>query len=203
MFLPMRVEKAVNALEHATEYNGVYSGCIFYRNGKIYKKDRRAKTGNFLKETLSTTFKFHSGSNIFMRKIVFESLIGFDTSFKRHQDYEFLVRYFMQGNQLLGINECLLIKNNDNTNLPSINVMIEIKNQFLEKYSNQISTFNHKDHNRILFDNIYQLIEMDIVQRKYFANKSVYLKLLKLDIIMFVACLPRIIYKLITTRFRR
>jgi len=63
---------------------------------------------------------FGTGSNIFIRKSVVDELKGFDEAFLRHQDYEFLVRVF-EKYTLEAIPEILVIKNNENLNLPDVN----------------------------------------------------------------------------------
>ena len=112
-----RLEKCYNLLENKGDllYSGVYTGCEFRRSGKTYNKFMNIKDGNFLIETLACTFMFCTGSNIFIKADTIRQLGGFDESFLRHQDYEFLVRYF-EKYKLLAIPEILVIKNNDNVN---------------------------------------------------------------------------------------
>ena len=104
------MEECVAAMENTDEiFVGVYTGCEFRRNGKTYNTITDVKSGNFLKETLAGTFMFCTGSNIFVRRRVIEELGGFDESFLRHQDYEFLVRLF-EHYSLKAIQKVLVIK---------------------------------------------------------------------------------------------
>lgn len=139
-YMPNRLQKCVEAMEGATtDVAGVYTGCEFRRGGKVYHIEKTVPSGNFLKETLACTFKFCTGSNIFMRKSVVDELCGFDEAFIRHQDYEFLARVFERGYSLKAISEPLVIKNNENVNLPDVRKMIEVKQQYLEKFKDTIS----------------------------------------------------------------
>ena len=138
-YYPQRFQKCIGALQNApNEIAGVYTGCEFRRNGKTFHTVKNVEAGNFLVETLACTFLFCTGSNLFMRASAIHNLQGFDESFLRHQDYEFLVRYFEKF-VLAAVPEVLVIKNNENTNVPNVEKMIQIKKQYLKKYKNIIT----------------------------------------------------------------
>ena len=164
-----RIEVLVRELDKPENsiYDGAYTGCDFYRNNNFYKRKIKAKSGNFLFRTLCTSFNFYSGSNIFIKKTVFDDLKGFDTSFVRHQDYEFLVRYFLK-HQLLGVNKVLLVKNNENKNLPSVEKVMNVKKLYLKKYSDIIHNFSKSKQRKVISSNNFQIIEM------YIVNKNIY-----------------------------
>lgn len=149
-YLPSRLEKCVNALENNNDPNckGVYTGCEFRRKGKKYFEFIDVKDGRFLKDTLSGNFNFCTGSNIFVHRNVLMELNGFDETFLRHQDYEFLVRFF-EKYSLIAIKEVLVIKNNDNKNLPSPDHMSKIKKQYLEKYEYIITSMKSEEQKNI------------------------------------------------------
>ncbi len=145
MYLPERLEKCLAVMEAApTNVAGVYTGCEFRRGGKVYHVETNVKPGNFLKETLACSFRFHTGSNIFVRKSVVDEINGFDPLFLRHQDYEFLARVF-ERYDLAAIPEVLVVKNNENVNLPKVQKMIQIKEQYLKKFSQQIEALSADD----------------------------------------------------------
>lgn len=129
-----RLEKCYNKMEQCSDkIAGVYTGCEFRKNGKRYHVHKKTQSGNFIVNTLACTFMLGTGSNIFVRKHVVDELNGFDEKFLRHQDYEFLVRLF-EKYSLQAISEALVIKNNENLNLPDVYKMIDIKAQFLRKF---------------------------------------------------------------------
>ena len=143
-YLPDRLQVCVDLLEKTDDsVAGVYSGCEFRKNGKTKKVFRDVTSGNFLVETLATTYMFCTGSNIFVRRQVIKELGGFDTQFIRHQDYEFLVRLF-QKYSLVATRDVLVIKNNDNLNVPSAAKMVAVKKQYLEKYKYVILGLNNE-----------------------------------------------------------
>lgn len=141
-YMPDRLQKCYNTMETSSEkFAGVYTGCEFRRNGKPYNKFKNVKTGNFLVETLACTFMFCSGSNVFVRKNVVDELGGFDPSFQRQQDYEFLVRLF-ERYSLIAISEILVVKNQENYNLPTTDRQIAIRKQYLNKFQKIIENLD-------------------------------------------------------------
>ncbi len=174
-YMPDRLMKCYKALESASyEVAGVYTGCEFRRSGKKYHIETNVKSGNFLKETLACTFRFCTGSNIFVRKSVVDELNGFDPTFLRHQDYEFLVRIFQKYN-LLAIPEVLVIKNNEGFNVPNIEKAINIKKQYLNKFENVISNFIPEERNYIYQRHCVAIAEA-AMRRNNFSLATIYYK---------------------------
>ncbi len=173
-YMPNRLAKCVKVLE-ASEDNvaGVYTGCEFRRGGKTYLRYADVKTGNFLVDTLACRFMFCTGSNIFMRKSVVDKMNGFDEAFLRHQDYEFLVRVF-EKYSLKAIHEVLVIKNNENFNLPNIDKMEAVKRQYLEKFASIIQMLPEKDRKYVYYANYISLAEQCLRQQKRGKAKCFY-----------------------------
>ena len=145
-YLPQRLEKCISVMELApNNVAGVYTGCEFRRGGEVYHVEKTVEPGNFLVQTLACSFRFQTGSNIFVRKSVVDELGGFDESFIRHQDYEFLARVFQKGYDLTAIQEVLVVKNNENVNLPNVEKMIVVKEQYLNKFKTVIDTLSQKE----------------------------------------------------------
>lgn len=152
---------------------GVYTGCEFRVGGSTYHIHENVQPGNFLKDTLACDFMFGSGSNIFVRKSVIDELNGFDESFLRHQDYEFLARVFKKYS-LAAIPEVLLIKNNENTNLPNVEAIIDIKAKYLAKFNPIIESLNHDEKRYIYFKNYLSIAEQALKSRKFRLSKEYY-----------------------------
>ena len=166
-YCPGRLQICYNVMEKAPAYvAGIYSGCEFRRKGKKYHVERTIPSGNFLVQTLACTFKFCTGSNIFVRKSVVDELNGFDATFLRHQDYEFLVRLFKKYS-LIGISEVLVIKNNDDVNLPNVEKLIVIKKQYLNKFDDIIKGLSQKDKNYVFQSNYIGVAEVAMGQKSY------------------------------------
>ena len=180
MYLPQRLEKCLAVMKVAPpNVAGVYTGCEFRRGGEVYHVENKVKPGNYLKETLACTFRFHTGSNMFIRKSVVDELNGFDPLFLRHQDYEFLARLF-ERYDLAAISEVLVIKNNENVNLPNVQKMIQIKEQYLKKFSQQIEKLLVADRNYVYHSQYVSVAEAALrsgetdISREYYAKACGY-----------------------------
>ena len=171
-----RLEACYDAIASNNQhYGGVYTGCIFYKNRKYYNRYLNVISGNHLIETLACSFNFCSGSNIFVKASIVKELGGFDESFQRHQDYEFLVRFF-EKYSILAINQPLLLKNDDAINLPNVKRIVQIKNQYLKKYSNIIRTLPKKDQRYIYGSHYYSICQLALEESdketyKYYLKK--------------------------------
>ncbi|WP_334058730.1 glycosyltransferase family 2 protein [Polaribacter sp. P097] len=175
-YLNDRLQKCYDIAESSNEsIAGVYTGCEFRRNGKRYKVHKEVFDGKFIKETLACTFMFSTGSNIFVRRNIIEELNGFDEKFLRHQDYEFLVRLF-QKYSLKAITEVLVIKNNENFNLPNVQKMISIKKQYLSKFKYVIQGLSQKEQNYIYKHNYISIAEQALKIKQYELAKEYYTK---------------------------
>lgn len=158
-YYPERIFKCFNKMEQSSEnIAGVYTGCEFRKGGKPYHYEKNVQAGNYLVSTLACKFMFGTGSNIFFRKSIINELNGFDEAFQRHQDYEFLVRVF-EKYSLEAIPELLVVKNNENLNVPNVEKMIDIKAQYLTKYDHIIKSLPESDKKYI-----YQMNNISIAE---------------------------------------
>ncbi len=175
---PTRLEKCISLMETApATVAGVYTGCKFRRGGVDYHVDTDIKPGNYLLEALACTFRFHTGSNIFVRKSIVDELNGFDPLFLRHQDYEFLVRVF-EKYDLAAIPEVLVVKNNENVNLPDVQKLIQIKEQYLAKFAPQINSLTDADQNYIYHSHYVSVAEAALRSGEKPISKEYYAKAL-------------------------
>lgn len=175
-YMPDRLQKCFDVMENASDnIAGVYTGCEFRRGGKVYHIEKNVKPGNFLVDTLACKFMFCTGSNIFVRKSVIDELNGFDGVFLRHQDYEFLVRVF-EKYDLAAIPEPLVIKNNENFNLPNLEKQVAIKNQYLDKFKYIIDSLPQKDVNYIMHGNYINVAENAMAQNNFKVANEFYSK---------------------------
>lgn len=174
-YLPERLEKCCRLLDQSdASVAGVYTGCEFRKHGKTYHVFTDVHSGNFLVETLACSFMFCTGSNIFVRRSVVDELNGFDEAFLRHQDYEFLVRVF-ERYSLKAIPEVLVIKNNENLNVPNVEKMIEIKKQYLAKFSPQINALT-AEQKRQVYQSQYLAIAESGMRAKEYKTAGIYYK---------------------------
>lgn len=178
-YIPERLQKCVEAMGRGMlDIVGVYTGCEFRHSGKVYRTNKNVKAGNYLIETLACTFQFCTGSNIFILKSIVDELDGFDGKFWRHQDYEFLVRVF-EKYSLDAVQEVLVIKNNENLNLPILERMIDIKEQYLKKFAYLIKSQSEKNQRYIFRSHYVQIAEAALRSKRYDISREYYKKAVK------------------------
>ena len=88
IFLQNKVALQVENLEKHSNFDAVY--CGRYKNDKIISY---TKIGNLSKEILLLKYTPCTPS-LMVRKECYFELNGFDETYKRHQDFEFLLRFF-------------------------------------------------------------------------------------------------------------
>ncbi len=91
-FLPKKIESQVKLLEQLDNTWGCcYSKFSTEKEGKflIYEENRE---GDLYVDVLTRNIMLAAGSNLLVKKSVFDEVGGFDESFKRSQDVEFLVK---------------------------------------------------------------------------------------------------------------
>lgn len=135
-FLPNKIANQVKILESRSEDWGACYSKYRYVNIKGGVRDSTEnREGNLYVEMLTRDFSLGSGSNLFVRKTVYDSINGFDESFQRSQDIEFLVRllkhYKMAYCNELGVIAYVEPKYNLDFNF--------ILSQYIDTFSNQLS----------------------------------------------------------------
>lgn len=174
MYLPSRIERLEAIMQNAPDnVGGVYTGVELRRKGKTYGYFANACPGNFLVETLACRFRLGTGSNLFLRRSAIESLGGFDEAFWRHQDYEFMVRFF-EKYVLAATSEVLVIKNNENFNLPKFSNLLTIKEQYLKKYQYIIQKLPKSEMDYILHSNYKSLGELALKEGLRRESRAMY-----------------------------
>lgn len=147
-YYPNFVSESVKALEAAPQDIGAT-----YCNSDWISKDgsRQSKinsqSGNIISSVLMRKCVC-STSTILFKKAVCERLGGFDTRFRRHQDWEFLIRFFRHYKIRL-ISQPLLTKyctETPGSNLVNAKKMYQIKSLFFDTYKNDIDAMpEHND----------------------------------------------------------
>lgn len=160
MYHPCHIQNSIQTMEsqNTGSVGGVYSGVEFRRGGVRYGYFAKPVSGEFIVETLACRFRLGSGSNIFMKGKIIKELGGFDVNFRRHQDYEFMVRFFKKY-ELAASKNVTVIKNNENFNQPSFPEFLRIKKQYLNKYRQLIEELSKMDQDYIYRSNYVLLGE--------------------------------------------
>ncbi|MES2284310.1 MAG: glycosyltransferase family 2 protein [Bacteroidota bacterium] len=143
-FLPRKVEYQVDMLEGSINFDAVCCNYVKIYKKYIYKVSKIELKGEgvYTCELLSGKLDFAAGSTILVRKSVFQKIGLFDESFKRHQDWEFLIRFFRIG-KLGFVDEVLTQIHSDGIrNYPNAENVKKVKLYLLEKFECDIHSLS-------------------------------------------------------------
>lgn len=134
LFLPGKLIKQVTYLEEHKEFDAVY--CLARRSK--YGCSHSIIEGDGSREILLLESNFFTPSLMFRREVL-EFLNGFDETFRRHQDYELLLRFFSAGYKIGCVPEVLIeIGVNSGENAPSGKKLDDLKAYFFSKFDSFI-----------------------------------------------------------------
>ena len=132
-FLPGRISKQVEFLRLHSEYGACY--CWRNQRGKIIKG---SYTGDLSAYLLDLSFT-PTTSALMIRRSCYEALNGFDESYRRHQDFEFMLRFFKM--YKIGVVEEVLLNfiGNEINNQLRGKKLYDTKEQFLSQFETDIN----------------------------------------------------------------
>lgn len=137
-FLPEKIEKQVNFLIQNKEYDGVYCGKIS-KGKEIIPQYSGDLTVRYLQGEISI-----GTPTLVIRRDAVVALNGFDESFYRHQDVEFLLRFF-EHYKLGFVKDILLVLgDNEGENIPVGRKLDEIKRKFFQTFLYRIEEIDKK-----------------------------------------------------------
>jgi glycosyltransferase involved in cell wall biosynthesis len=129
-FLPEKISKQLNLLLCNKTYDA--AGCYWQSRGSIVLLPNK---NDFTFELLTGRHTPVTGS-LMIKKSAYQSLHGFNPLYTRHQDYEFLLRYFMKYRIAIYPEKLLILGTNGVSNRPNATDLEKIKIQFLNEFKN-------------------------------------------------------------------
>lgn len=130
IFLKDKLTKQLAYLKGHPECNAVY--CLACRGR--YGCSQRVIEGDGTRDILLLQSNFFTPSLMFYRETL-EAINGFDETFRRHQDYELLLRYFSAGYKIGCVPEILIeIGVNMGENIPTGKKVDDLKAYFFSKF---------------------------------------------------------------------
>lgn len=135
-FLKDKLYKQLVFLLNNKSYGAV--ACYYYKDGKVIKYRRK---NDYTEDILYNRIAPQT-SSILVRKNLVCKLNGFNETYFRHQDYEFLLRLF-KISKIEVLDEALYVLDRNNVNnIPCSEKMYEIKEKFLKEFDNLIISRN-------------------------------------------------------------
>lgn len=159
-YFPRKVEAQLSRLESLDKSWGVcYCGYIRKKDGKTIVHGAEKREGNLLKDALMRNLFIHAGSNLMIRREVVQEVQGFDESFTRNQDIEFLARILMKY-KIAYVNEMGLIVHT-HSNEATKDQFDKITMDYLNKFSSYIEELSPRDR-----EEFQKMIRLQIFRNK-------------------------------------
>lgn len=166
-FLPKKIEKQVECMEKLDDsWVACYTLINRFIDGKLIDKSTDVKSGNIYLEVFKNELFFNSGSNLFVRSKIVKDINGFDESFNRMQDLEFLIRVAEKG-KISAINSYLLnVHLEDRSNMANSTKYKECINHFSATFKDKINEFPKKEGRKIYLSKYLELIKLYIYEKR-------------------------------------
>ena len=169
-----KIEKQVECLEHLdSSWGACYTGYRLFKEHGDSQISSEKRFGDCYVAALMRTMYIYGGSNLFLRKSVVDEINGYDETFIRNQDIEFLVRV-LENYKLAYVDEVLLtIYQEGERPNRSYEQLERISQHYLSKFKNRIDDLNPDDRERV-----YSVIALERCRGAF--SKKKYLKGLKI-----------------------
>lgn len=167
IFYPEKIERQVRLMETLPEdYAVTYCACdIYYRDKKV-GESKAEKSGKLLYECLTHQIQIASTSML-IRKSAYLSIGGFDESFRRHQDWEFIARiaakYSIRADNFIGFRRYLEFRNK----LGTPEIYKERRLYYLKKMAPLIKTLSSKQQKEVVVGNRMEVALMFLKHKRY------------------------------------
>lgn len=162
-FLPEKIQQQVDYLNK----NRNIGGCYCWRNQ--FGSDICGEyEGDLSYEILSLDFTPYT-SCVMIRRECFESLNGFDESYYRHQDFEFLLRFFERYTMGFVPYVGVIISTNGVNNIPKGQKLVDIKELFFGQFTSTIDrvTEGNKKKRQYIYNNHFARTFKDLLRYGY------------------------------------
>lgn len=136
-FLPNKLKDQLQVFEEKSGFNAVYCGWI-KKNIEYFPKYE----GIMTKELLLMDYEPITPTLMFTRDSIMK-LNGFDENYKRHQDYELMLRFFNEGFKVSYTSQFgVVLGENDGSNQLVGDNLKKLKDNFLNQFNSQIESIN-------------------------------------------------------------
>lgn len=169
-----KIEKQVECLEHLdSSWGACYTAYRLFKGHGDPQISSEKRFGDCYVAALMRTMYIYGGSNLFLRKSVVDEINGYDETFIRNQDIEFLVRV-LENYKLAYVDEVLLtIYQEGERPNRTYEQMESISEHYLSKFKKRIDDLNSDDRERV-----YSVIALERCRGAFYQRK--YLKGLKI-----------------------
>lgn len=143
-FLPSRIKFLVERVKE-TDADIAYSNVLFLMGKQIINGMQARTEGFTYKDLLIDQSLLGTGSNIFVSRKVYDKIKGFDESFKRYQDVEFMIRALEVG-RIVGVDEYTVVKDISEVRFyPQYDEFVFVQEHFLKKFHDEINGLDFRE----------------------------------------------------------
>ena len=148
---PDKIKKQVECLEQLDKtWGACYTGYKVIKPNGGYQISGEHRSGDLYIGALMRTLFMGSGSNLFLRKSVVDEINGYDESFVRNQDIEFMARA-LENYKLAYIDEVLLtIYQDGNRAVRTYEQLEKYAENYCRKFDDRIKKLDSKDKERVM-----------------------------------------------------
>lgn len=148
---PTKIEKQVECLESLDDsWGSCYTGYRIIKDSGLQVVSSETRSGDCYLYALMRTMFMGSGSNLFVRKVIVDDIGGYDESFKRNQDIEFLARV-LENNKIAYVDEILLtIHQEGSRTVRSFEQIDSYSQHYLNKFRDRINALPENEKKRVI-----------------------------------------------------
>lgn len=186
-----KIEKQVKCLGDLDEsWGACYTSYRLVKENGTNQISSENRSGYLYIEALMRTLYMGSGSNLFLRKSVVDEIGGYDESFQRNQDIEFMARA-LENYKLAYIDEPLLIIHQEGQRVNrSFDKIESYTMHYLEKMKSRIVKLSKKDQKRVY--NVISLERARVAVQKGLNKEAV--RIIVSEKVSIIALIKYIIY---------
>jgi glycosyltransferase involved in cell wall biosynthesis len=199
-YLPRKIELSVDRMETLGEsWAGCYTAYKKMLKNNHYQNSLGNKEGSLLLETLARNVFLGGGSNLFLRRKAIVDIGGFDETFKRNQDIEFLVRLF-QKYKIAYVDKCSLIIHYEVRDNPiSYERSIEIDEKYLETFKPFLENLSENEMKYVYHNIALQRFKLSVNEKRILDGLS-NLKRNKVSLLTTVRYIIYVIHRIIAQK---
>jgi len=198
-FLENKIECQVNRMERLDDsWGACYTAYKKIQNG-VTQFSKEKREGMLLVEALMRSLYIGTTSNLLIRRSVIEDIKGFDESFERNQDLEFLVR-ILKKYKIAYVDECSLIKHEDTKIIKiAYKELQKIDKHYLMRFKGIIKKLPIKDQKRIFYMIALDSFRYSITRKNIVAGIKVLIEY-KVNILIILRYFFYLLKRLITKK---
>lgn len=154
-FLPLKIQSEVDRMEDLTnEWGCCYSLAYTKKvNGPLVPLNEN-REGNLFLDALTRELSFVAGSNLLVKRSVYEEVGGFNETFKRNQDKEFVTKVLRRYKIAYSSTPGVIVYVHDNH---SYFRALEVDKQYIESFSDYVTTLS-KEEQKYFYERTYLMM---------------------------------------------